>query len=445
MMEKLQLELYNTRKKKLHAILVMGIPAMFENILQTLVGFVDTLFVSKVSLDAVTAVSIANAIIAIYMAIFMAIGVGASSLIARYLGADNLVQAKQTAKQSTILALVSGILFGIATQFFAENMLRVMGASEAIVELGAVYLRIVGVPALFISLTMVLASVIRATGNTTTPLKISFLLNIVHIVLDYGFILVLDWGVAGAAYATVIIRIVNSLWLYYAVQKTVLRFHWRSPNDRTLIKQLITLSTPAALERLIMRVGQVVYFGLIIKIGADTYAAHMIAENIEAFTFMPGYGMAVVATTFVGASIGAKRLNDAFEYGVLSTGVTVVVMSILGILMFIFCPWMARWFTDDPAVIDQIVTALRIDAFAQPAVAMSFVLAGALQGAGDTKTPMYSTAIGMWGLRIVGVYVLGILLDLGIAGVWLALLIDLYVRSLFLWLQFRKKTCRGNK
>ncbi|WP_370362759.1 MATE family efflux transporter [Kurthia sp. Dielmo] len=443
MMEKLQLEQYNTRKKKLRAILVMGIPAMFENILQTLVGFVDTLFVSKVSLDAVTAVSIANAIIAIYMAIFMAIGVGASSLIARYLGADNISKARQTARQSTILALVSGILFGLATQFFAEHMLRVMGAGEAIVELGAVYLRIVGIPALFISLTMVLASVIRATGNTTTPLKISFILNIIHIGLDYIFIIVLDGGVAGAAYATVLIRIVNSIWLYQAVQKTALHFSWRSPNDATLLQQLLALATPAALERLIMRVGQVVYFGLIIKIGADTYAAHMIAENIEAFTFMPGYGMAVVATTFVGASIGAKRRKEAFEYGVLSTVVTIVVMSVLGVLMFIFCPWMARWFTDDPVVIDQIVTALRIDAFAQPAVAMSFVLAGALQGAGDTKTPMYATAVGMWGLRIVGVYVLGITLNMGIAGVWLALLIDLYVRSIFLWFQFRRKTLRG--
>jgi len=443
MMEKLQLEQYNTRKKKLRAILVMGIPAMFENILQTLVGFVDTLFVSRVSLDAVTAVSIANAIIAIYMAIFMAIGVGASSLIARYLGADNISKARQTAKQSTILALVSGILFGLATQFFAEHMLRVMGAGEAIVELGAVYLRIVGIPAFFISLTMVLASVIRATGNTTTPLKISFILNIIHIGLDYIFIIVLDGGVAGAAYATVLIRIVNSIWLYQAVQKTALRFSWRSPNDATLLQQLLALATPAALERLIMRVGQVVYFGLIIKIGADTYAAHMIAENIEAFTFMPGYGMAVVATTFVGASIGAKRMKEAFEYGVLSTVVTIVVMSVLGVLMFIFCPWMAHWFTDDPVVIDQIVTALRIDAFAQPAVAMSFVLAGALQGAGDTKTPMYATAVGMWGLRIVGVYVLGITLNMGIAGVWLALLIDLYVRSIFLWFQFRRKTLRG--
>lgn len=437
-MEKIQLSLYTTRKKKLAAILAMGIPAMFENILQTLVGFVDTLFVSKVSLDAVTAVSIANAIIAIYMAIFMAIGVGASSLIARYLGADNRDLAKQTTRQATVLSCITGITFGVITLFFAEPMLRVMGADDNVVELGALYLRIAGVPSIFLSLTMVLASAIRATGNTMTPLKISFVLNIIHIGLDYILILMLDFGVAGAAYATVIVRIINALWLYLIVQKSTLQFAWRQKG--AVMDKLVRLSTPAAIERLIMRVGQVVYFGLIIKIGADTYAAHMIAENIEAFTFMPGYGMAVVATTFVGACVGANKLKEAYEYGMLSTWVTVVVMSVLGILIFFLCPWMATWFTDEQTVISQIVTALRIDAFAQPAVAMSFVLAGALQGAGDTKSPMYSTAVGMWGLRIVGVYVLGIMLHMGIAGVWLALLIDLYVRSLFLYMRFRKTT-----
>lgn len=437
-MEKLQLSLYTTRKKKLAAILAMGIPAMFENILQTLVGFVDTLFVSKISLDAVTAVSIANAILAIYMAIFMAIGVGASSLIARYIGANDETSAKQTTRQATFLALLAGIVFGIVTLFFAEPILKIMGADDAVVTLGAQYLRITGVPSIFLSLTMVLASVVRATGDTMTPLKISFILNVLHIALDYILILMLDFGVAGAAYATVIIRIINAVSLYIVVQRGPLQFSWR--HRGTAMSKLVRLSTPAAIERLIMRVGQVVYFGLIIKIGTDTYAAHMIAENIEAFTFMPGYGMAVVATTFVGACVGANKLKEAYEYGMLSTWVTVVVMSVFGILIFFLCPWMATWFTNEPTVIAQIVTALRIDAFAQPAVAMSFVLAGALQGAGDTKSPMYSTAVGMWGLRIVGVYVLGILFDLGIAGVWLALLIDLYARAIFLYLRFRKTT-----
>lgn len=438
-MEKIQLELLTTRRKKIRAILLLGIPAMFENILQTLVGFIDTLFVSKVSLDAVTAVSLANAIVAIYMAIFLAIGVGATSLIARQLGSDNIQQASDTAKKALLLCVGCSMLFTMLNTFFAEQLLQFLGASQAITTIGVTYLQIVGIPALFIGLPLVLATIIRATGDTMTPLKISFVLNIVHIGLDYIFILLLDFGVAGAAYATLFVRIMHTFILYRAVQRSILRMNWRMNTSKHSMKQLMNLSIPAAIERLIMRVGQVVYFGLILKIGAATYAAHMIAENIEAFTFMPGYGMAVVATTFVGLAVGAKRIREAYEYGIISTVITIIVMSVIGIILYVICPWIATWFTQDEVVIAQIVTALRIDAFAQPAVAITFVMAAALQGLGDTKTPMFTTAIGMWGLRIVFVYVLGIYFDLGIAGVWFALLIDLYIRSIILSYQFKRK------
>lgn len=438
-MEKIQLELLTTRRKKIRAILLLGIPAMFENILQTLVGFIDTLFVSKVSLDAVTAVSLANAIVAIYMAIFLAIGVGATSLIARQLGSDNIQQASDTAKKALLLCVGCSMLFTMLNTFFAEQLLQFLGASQAITTIGVTYLQIVGIPALFIGLPLVLATIIRATGDTMTPLKISFVLNIVHIGLDYIFILLLDFGVAGAAYATLFVRMMHTFILYRAVQRSILRMNWRMNTSKHSMKQLMNLSIPAAIERLIMRVGQVVYFGLILKIGAVTYAAHMIAENIEAFTFMPGYGMAVVATTFVGLAVGAKRIREAYEYGIISTVITIIVMSVIGIILYVICPWIATWFTQDEVVIAQIVTALRIDAFAQPAVAITFVMAAALQGLGDTKTPMFTTAIGMWGLRIVFVYVLGIYFDLGIAGVWFALLIDLYIRSIILSYQFKRK------
>lgn len=99
---------------------------------------------------------------------------------------------------------------------------------------------------------------------------------------------------------------------------------------------------------------------------------------------------------------------------------------------------MATWFTNDQTAIDMVVTALRIDAFAQPALAVGLILAGALQGIGDTKSPMYSTAIGMWVIRIVGVYIMGIQLEMGIAGVWFSIAIDLYVRAIFLYFRFKK-------
>jgi Na+-driven multidrug efflux pump len=123
---------------------------------------------------------------------------------------------------------------------------------------------------------------------------------------------------------------------------------------------------------------------------------------------MPGYGLAIAATTLVGQYIGAGRTKEAYQYGILTTGIAVIFMSIIGVIMYIFAPWLATWFTNDASAIQMVTVALRIDAFAQPALAIGLVITGALQAAGDTKSPMYSTAIGMWLIRIVGIYVLGI-------------------------------------
>ncbi|MNC26753.1 MATE family multidrug exporter [compost metagenome] len=122
----------------------------------------------------------------------------------------------------------------------------------------------------------------------------------------------------------------------------------------------------------------------------------------------------------------------------LTAWIAVVFMGVVGILLFFFSPLAASWFTKDKDVIHMVTTALRIDAFAQPFLAIGLVIAGALQGAGDTKSPMYSTTIGMWLIRVVGVYVLCISLGMGIAGVWLSIAIDLTIRAAFLLYRFRK-------
>lgn len=434
-----------TRKQKIPLILSLAVPAMIENTLQTVVGFVDTLFVSKLGLAEVTAVGVANTVLAVYIAIFMAIGVGTSSLIARHIGAGDIVLAKGVAKQSTIISAIIGLLFGVISFFFAESLLRMMGAEPKVVADGAVYFRIVAVPSVFISLMFILGSILRASADTKTPMKVSWWINIIHIGLDYVLIFgLLGWsglGIAGAAWATVIVRIIGTLALYFYIQRSRMAFSLRKDlflHTKSFTMPILQLSTPAAIERLIMRLGQVLYFGLIVRIGTETYAAHTIAGNIETFSYMPGYGLAIAATTLVGQQIGAGRKKEAYEYGMLTTGIAVIFMSFIGILLFFLSPWFAAWFTTDKHAIEMVVTALRIDAFAQPALAVGLVLAGALQGAGDTKSPMYSTTIGMWIIRVIGVYVLGIQLGMGIAGIWLSILVDLLVRAIFLLFRFRK-------
>lgn len=432
-----------SNKEKIKVILALAVPAMIENMLQTIVGFVDTLFVSKLGLDEVTAVGVTNAILAVYLAIFLAMGVGTSSLIAKNVGAGNLTKARSIARQSILLSAILGILFGLITLIFAEPLLRLMGAEPKVLADGVIYFRIVAVPSIFISLMTILGSILRAIGDTKTPMKVGLWINLIHIVLDYvlifGFIGINGLGITGAAWATVIVRVIGAAALYVTLQKSKLSFSWRKETANESFLPLVQLSLPAAAERLIMRFGQVLYFGLIVRIGTDVYAAHTIAGNIEIFSYMPGYGLAVAATTLVGQHLGANRREDAYRYGILTTGIAVIFMSFVGVLLFIFSPVAATWFTDQPEVIDMVTTALRIDAFAQPFLAIGLVVAGALQGAGDTKSPMYSTAIGMWLIRVVGVYILSIYLGMGIAGVWLSIALDLFVRAVFLYLRFKKK------
>lgn len=171
-----------TNKQKIRVILALAVPAMIENILQTVVGFVDTLFVSKIGLVEVTAVGIANAILAVYMAIFMALGTGTSALIARSVGAKDFEKAKSIAKQATWIAILIGLLFGLISLFFAEPLLKIMGAEPNVLEVAVTYFRIVAVPSVFISLMFVFGSILRAAGDTKTPMKVSVWINIVHIV-----------------------------------------------------------------------------------------------------------------------------------------------------------------------------------------------------------------------------------------------------------------------
>jgi Na+-driven multidrug efflux pump len=153
-----------SRSQKIKVILALAVPAMIENFLQTVVGFVDTLFVAKIGLNEVAAVGVTNAIVAVYIAVFMAMGVGTSSLIARSVGAGELEKAKAIARQSTWISAILGLVFGIITLFFAEPLLRLMGAEPRVLADGVIYFRIVAVPSVFLSLMTVFGSILRAAG-----------------------------------------------------------------------------------------------------------------------------------------------------------------------------------------------------------------------------------------------------------------------------------------
>lgn len=275
-------------------------------------------------------------------------------------------------------------------------------------------------------------------------MKMSLLTNGFNVVLDYFLIFGIgSWsglGIVGTALGTVLARLLGTVLLYRKVQQTDLAVDLKQLFRLGSPKEMVVLTLPAAAERLVMRLGQVVYFSLIVGLGTTVYASHMIAGNIESFTYMPAYGLATAAAVLSGQALGKGDILTVRRVAFFSSAYGVATMSLLGVVLFGGAPSFALLFTKDLEAVRQVVTALRIDAFNQPGLAVSLIMAGALQGLGDTKLPLYSTVIGMWGLRVLGVVVLGQMFGLGIAGVWLSILIDLLLRVIFLTWRFIVQT-----
>lgn len=431
------------QKYKIKVVLALAVPTIVENFLLTIVGFVDTLFVSRIGLHEVAAVGVTNAIVAIYIAVFMAMGIGTSSLIARYIGAGQMVKAQAIAGQSTWLAVIAGLIAGAISLFFAEPLLRYMGTEADVLAVGVAYFQIVAVPSVFISLSVIFGNILRSAGDTKAPMVIAIWVNLLHIGLDYLFIFGVGqwpgWGITGAAWATTLVRVFGTAALYICTKKSQVGCSLWQGLSRQYSLALLRISGPAVAERLIMRLGQLFYAGLIVKLGTDVYAAFLMAGNISYFSYMPGYGFAVAATTLVGNHVGAGRNREAYQYGQVIMWLAVVLMAVIGIGYFSVASVAGTLFTEDPGVIRMVAIGLYIDAFAQPFIAVSLVMAGALQGAGDTKSPMYSTIAGIWMIRVAGIYVLCYIWDMKITGIWLVNLIDYAIRAAFLSFKFKKR------
>lgn len=418
-------------------ILALAIPATIENVLQVLVGFLDTFIISRLGLLIVSAVGLANTYINLFIAIFTAISIGASSMISRMFGAKRLEDAQKEANQSVSIALIVGLIFSVITGVFSTQLMNLLTSDTETVNQASLFLRIVGGGSVFISLSIVFGSILRSTGDTKTPMKIGVITNILNVVLDILLVFGLKWGVVGTAIGTVVARLVATVYLYFAISKTAVSidflYLFRMRRKRTELESLMLTS---AAERSIMKALQIYYFSVINSLGSIVFAAHSIAGTIESVAYLPVLGLATATTVLVGNAIGqedykkAKLIQkDAIVLGIIS-------QIIAGLVLYFGAKQWALLFTQDPEAIDQIVIALKICALILVPLTVQMVTTGALHGMGDMKAPLFSTIVGMVLIRIVGVLTIGI--QFGLAGVWYSILIDIIVRAIYLVYRFNK-------
>lgn len=434
-----------TKAEANREVIKLAAPALAEQVMMSLIGMADMIMVSRIGPAAIAAVGLTNQPMMFAMAIFMALNVGTTAVVARHVGANEGDAANETARQSLILVGLLGFIVATIMFLGAEWVLSFMGAQPDTMTYAVPYFRIVAVSMVFNTIQMSVNSMVRGAGDTKSPMANNMAVNIINLVGNFllinGIWFFPELGVTGAAVATAFSRFVGSVMALSLVlipgKRITVSFRERFHFNWDIAARVAKVGFPAAIEQLIMRGGMIVFTRTISGLGTVTYAAHQVALNITSLSFTTGQGFAMSATSLVGRSLGAKKPHMAEMLANSAHKLAMMVSGAVAVILFFFGKQVALLYSNDLAVITQAAIALRIIALVQPSQSTQFVLAGALRGAGDTKWPLYSTIIGVWGFRVLLSYVFVQLLGYGLVGAWVAMAVDQFARSSIILYRFR--------
>jgi putative MATE family efflux protein len=417
-----------------------------EMSLQTVNQIVGMALVGRLGAASVAAIGLSMQPLFFAMALFTGISVGTTALIARFTGAGDVESANSVLNLSTLWAGFLAVLVGLVGFRYGPQLIAVMGGDPEVQLLGGQYLRSYAAGLGLMLLLMVLSAGLRGAGDTRTPMYANVLTAATNIPLTYAGVYGLPMagvpamGVAGAGLARTISTVLGGTVLLWALLggKKVLRLRPREllRPDWTLTARTLKVGIPAALERVVMSLGQLVYVRQVSALGTTAYAAHAIAVNAESLSYMPGFGFATSATTLVGQNLGAGRPDRATWSGWESWKLGAMVMGGMGVMFALFPAALMRIYTDDPEIIRLGAMCLRLVALSQVPMAAGFIFPGALRGAGDTRSVLAISAAGVWLVRLGLTFLCVRVLGLGLLGAWIAMVADWFFRGAVLARRF---------
>ena len=425
-------------------VLTLAWPAVAEQALVTLIGLVDAYIVGHLGAAALAGVGLGGQVLNLTGALFGAIGVGGTALIARHIGAQEYAEANALARQALLLALAIGSLAALACFFFARELIVFFGATPEVVETGSAWLRTVSPSFVLLGVMLVGTGALRGTGDMRTPLAVMVVVNLVNITvawtLTHGVLGLPRLGVIGSGLGAFCGQTVGGLIILalFVRGRGQLRLGWQVPRpDFHRLGRILNIGLPAGAEQVLLQLGLLNMAAIIAHFGTEAYAAHQVGLRISALAYLPGWGFSIAATTLVGQELGARRPDQARKATFVAYLFGLALMSLMGVGLLVFNMQILRLFTEDERVIAAGTTVIAVCALIQPFMATSFIFGGGLRGAGDTRMTLIITVSSMWALRLTAAYVLGITLGLGLLGAWLAVGLDFGFRGLFFWLRFR--------
>ena len=425
-----------TRREKLSLIIQLSIPSILAQISATVMFFIDASMVGHLGAKASAAIGLVETTGWLMGGLASAANMGFSVQVAHFIGANDFEAARRVMRQSLVCCLIWALIISVSSIAISPFLPYWLGGTQEIAHDASLYFAIFGFCGLFFQMEGLAGSMLKCSGNMKIPSVLNIGMCVMDVIFNYFFIYILGLGVMGAAIGTgVAILITAILMLYFLLVKSKMlslvgrpgSFKPKSDTVSTAFK----IGAPMGLQHMLMGGAQIISTLIVAPLGTIAIAAHSLAITVESLCYMPGYGIAEAATTLVGQGIGAgqRLLTRSFAYLSVSLGIT--IMTVMGIMMWIFAPELMGIMSPVEEVIVLGTDVLRIEAWAEPMFAAAIVVNGVFIGAGDTFIPAIMSLASMWAVRLSLAATLAP--KYGLKGVWTAMAIELFFRgSIFL-------------
>ena len=380
----------------------LAIPIMAGMGIQTLYTIIDMIFIGRLGGNAIAAVAFNMPIFFFVMGLSFGLGNGVTASIARFIGADDKVNADNSAEHAVAIAfLISAVLTSVGL-IYGKDILILMGCTQEVLPLAWDYLRVSCYGISFGVFSGFFRSILAGEGEMKLPMIVAGLGTVLNTILDPIFIFYLDYGVTGAAWATTISQIIVFcifIYMLFIKHRTYIRFKLKdfSPSS-FIIYDIIKVGIPVSMSMVVMAIGQLVFNRLLVNYSTNAVAAYQIGGRIDMLVFLPIFGIASALTTMVGMFYGANEINKIkfiSRYGVKSS---LIITSICSALLYIFAPPVISIFTSDPTIQKISIDYLRIISLLFPFISIGLTIGRILQGLGQGMPSLIITTI-----RVIGV------------------------------------------
>ena len=425
-----------TQSEKLWLIVSLSIPSILAQISATVMFFIDASMVGHLGAKASAAIGLVETTGWLMGGLASAANMGFSVQVAHFIGANDFEAARRVLRQSMVCCLIWAIMTSLISVIIAPFLPYWMGGSEEIAHDASVYFAIFGLAGIFFQAEGLAGSMLKCSGNMKIPSMLNIGMCVMDVIFNYIFIYILDLGVMGAAIGTGVAMLITAvLMLYFLLVKSKMLSLVGRPGSfkpkSDTISTAFKIGAPMGLQHLLMGGAYVVSTMIVAPLGTIAIAAHSLAITVESLCYMPGYGIAEAATTLVGQGIGAGQKLLTRSFARMSVGLGISVMTMMGVLMWIFAPELMSLMSPVEEVIVQGTQVLRIEAWAEPMFAAAIVANGVFIGAGDTIIPAIMSLVSMWAVRLT--LAASLAPKYGLKGVWMAMATELTFRgSIFL-------------